>query len=96
MTAAAPEHGAKNMAAKWSEGFNQQRMVRCAGVFRKLVNNWAKIERFECRAVADESPEGKALDDIAKMCFAVGVGNDLTDLPFVDMLIVFKCWVTTS
>ena len=65
-------------------------MEKCLTVFQTLVNHCIKANRFECRVAADESPEGKTLDQIAKMYFSVRVKHDLVELPFMDMLVVFK------
>ena len=78
------------MPREWSEQFSQQRMDKCVGVFQKIVSHWAKTNRFDCRVVIDESPEGKTLDQLAQTYFSVGVGDDLTDLPFLDTLVVVK------
>lgn len=78
------------MPHEWSESFSQQRMEKCTGVFQQIINHWIETNYFECRIVADEPIEGKTLDELGKMYFAVGVGEKLTRLPFLDTLIVFK------
>ena len=73
-----------------SEQFSQQRMEKCAIVFRQILNNWMATNEFQPRIVADEPLEGKNLDQLGQMYLSVGVGDDLTDLPLLDALIVFQ------
>src|SRR5579872_2340292 len=72
-----------------TEIFNQARMDRCTQVFGKIEEHWMK-KGFACRVVADGDVNGKSLEDLDKMYFQVGVGDDLTSLPFLDMLVVFS------
>ncbi len=74
---------------KLDEIFSEARAQRCIHVFTQIFNHWRTTQSFEPRVIADESPEGKTLDQLRTMYFAVGVGEQLTDLPFLDMLIVF-------
>lgn len=71
------------------ERFNETRMNRCVGVYQLIVNNWIKRNAFQCKIVVDEPVEGKSLEDLGKLYFDVGVGGQLTSLPFIDTLVVF-------
>src|SRR4051794_24100631 len=72
-----------------TELFNQKRMDKCAETFRQILNHWL-AHSFECRIVADEPLEGKTLDELGKMYLSVGVGENLTELPLLDTLIVIQ------
>jgi hypothetical protein len=72
-----------------SERFSQARMEKCVAVYQRVIDHWM-AKSFELRIEADESPEGKTLEDLGKMYFDVGAGGQLTTLPFLDMLIVVK------
>ncbi len=78
------------MGTQSSEPFGQERIGRCVGVFQRLASHWAAVKRFECRVVTDESVQGKTFDQLAKMRFSMGIGEDLTELPLAEMLTVFK------
>jgi hypothetical protein len=40
--------------------------------------------------VCTEPLAGKTLAELGKLYFSVGVGDDLTDLPLIDLLVVFS------
>lgn len=73
-----------------TEQFNQRRMNRCTTVWRAISENGRKTEAFEYKVVCTEPLAGKTLEQLGKLYFSVGVGNDLTDLPLIDMLVVFS------
>jgi hypothetical protein len=75
---------------KLTEVFSQARMEKCLGVYQLIVNNWIKKNQFQCKVVADESLEGKSLEELGKVYFDVGVGGQLTSFPFIDTLVVFS------
>jgi|HubBroStandDraft_6_1064221.scaffolds.fasta_scaffold1446337_1 hypothetical protein len=72
-----------------TEIFNEARVKKCMDVFNKIQANWAK-HGFACRVMADEDVKGKTLEELDQMYFRVGVGDDLTALPFLDLLVVFE------
>lgn len=73
-----------------SEVFNQQRMDRCVQVQRKIMQKWQETNSFQYRVVSEKSLEGLTLEELENCYFSVGVGDDLTDLPLIDTLIVFS------
>jgi len=77
------------MDPRVSEIFNKRRMDRCLDVALRIIDNWRKTNSYSYRVVSREPIEGKTLDELKKLYFAVGVAGHLTDIPFLDMLIVF-------
>lgn len=80
------------MDGKSSEPFDQKRMARCVGVFQKLADHWTETGQFAFRVIADQSLEDKPYEELAKMRFLVGVGEDLTELSLPDLLTAFKMY----
>ncbi len=72
------------------ETFNQQRMDRCMAIAHALLENWRKTNSFTYTVRATQALHGLTLDDLRTHYFAVGVGDNLTDLPFTDLLVVFS------
>ena len=64
-----------------AEIFNQQRMSKCIEIHRSIMNNWRQTGDFNCTIRATDSVEGITLDGLRKRYFAVGVGDDLTEIP---------------
>jgi hypothetical protein len=58
-------------------------------VFNKIEQHWMR-HGFMLRVVTDEDPKGKTIEELDKMYFQMGVGDDLTALPFVDFLVVME------
>ena len=73
-----------------SEVFNQDRMNRCVAIQRSIMEAWRKTNSFQYVVRATESVDGLSLDDLRKHYFAVGVGNQVTEMPLHDMLVVFS------
>jgi hypothetical protein len=73
-----------------SEIFNQSRMDRCAKIQRAIMEDWRKTNSFNYTVRATQSVYGISLDELRTHYFSVGVGDDLTELPFTDMLVVFS------
>ena len=73
-----------------AESFNQSRMNRCIRIQQSILENWQRTTVFEYIVRATESIEGLSLPDLRLQYFTVGVGDDLTDLPFTDTLVVFS------
>lgn len=71
------------------EVFNQLRMERCMTIHRAILENWQKSNTSPYTVRATESVAGLTLPDLRLQYFAVGAGEDLTDIPFHDMLVVF-------
>ena len=71
------------------ENFSQKRMDRCMQIVRAIMTNWRETNSFQYVARATESVDGLAIDDLRKMYFTVGVGDQTRDIPFLDMLVVF-------
>src|SRR5581483_11270938 len=72
------------------ETFNQKRMDRCLRIATAITENWRKTNSFTYTVRATQAVHGLSLDDLRTHYFAVVVGGDLTDLPFVDLLVVFS------
>lgn len=73
-----------------SETFNQVRMDRCTKIQRSIMENWQRTNAFTYIVRATESLDGSELDALRKQYFTVGVNNELQDIPFHDMLVVFS------
>lgn len=73
-----------------SESFSQQRMDRCTEIQRAIMTNWQKTNTFTYVVRATESVSGIELAELRKHYFTVGVGDDVCDIPFHDMLVVFS------
>lgn len=71
------------------EIFNQQRMERCAAIQRAILENWQKTSTSPYTVRATESVAGLSLAELRLQYFAVGAGEELAEIPFHDMLVVF-------
>jgi hypothetical protein len=71
------------------EIFNQSRMERCASIHRAILENWQRTATSPYTVRATESVAGLTLQELRLQYFAVGAGEDLTEIPFHDMLVVF-------
>ena len=69
--------------------FNQSRMERCAAIHRAILENWQKSSSSPYTVRATEPLAGLSLSEIRLHYFAVGAGDQLTEIPFHDMLVVF-------
>src|SRR5262249_44703394 len=78
------------MSNALDEVFSQKRMDKCTKVYQQILNNWISTKRLAYRVVPSEDLEGKTLAQMATLYYSVGIGNDLTDLPLLDMLVVFS------
>ncbi len=72
-----------------SEIFNQLRMERCAAIHRAILENWQKTTSSPYTVRATAAVAGIALSELRLHYFAVGAGEDLVEIPFHDMLVVF-------
>ena len=73
-----------------SEIFSQDRMNRCAEIQHAIMTNWQQTNSFNYVVRATESVAGIELSELRKHYFTVGVGDNLRDIPFHDMLVVFS------
>lgn len=73
-----------------SEVFNQKRMDRCSKIKAAIMENWRRTNSFTYTVRTTCPVEGMTLDALRKQYFVVGVGDDLVEIPFVDMLVVFS------
>lgn len=78
------------MAETISAEFTQPRMQRCFDVFGKIRAVKEGKASGTCRVISDSAWDGKSLSDLAHQKFAAGVDDDLTELPLIDLLIVFQ------
>jgi hypothetical protein len=72
------------------EIFDQQRMDRCAKIQRAIMKNWQRTNSFTYTVGATDSVNGITLDELRKRYFAVGVGQDLVEVPLTDVLVIFS------
>ena len=72
------------------ESFSQSRMDRCIRIQQEILSNWQKTTVLDCTIRATESVAGLPLCDMRRQYFSVGVGSELTDLPFTDVLVVYS------
>ena len=72
------------------DAFNQARMNRCSRIQQFILENWQRTTVLDYTVRATESVVGLSLTELRLQYFAVGVGNDLVDLPFTDLLVVFS------
>ena len=73
-----------------TEVFSQDRMNRCAEIQRAIMTNWLETNSFDYVVRATERVSGIDLSELRKHYFSVGIGNDVRDIPFHDMLVVFS------
>ena len=73
-----------------SEIFNQKRLDRCAKIQSTIMLNWRKTKSLTYTIRASQSVDGISLDELRTHYFTVGVGDDLTDVPFTDMLVIYS------
>lgn len=73
-----------------AEIFNQERMVRCTKIASAIIDNARRTNSFEYKVRATEVTDGLTFDELRKQYFSVGIGDDLTDVPFTDLLVIFS------
>ena len=71
------------------EIFNQSRMERCAAIHRAILENWQKSDSAPYTVRATDALADLPLSELRLHYFAVGAGEDLAEIPFHDMLVVF-------
>ncbi|MCH8044177.1 MAG: hypothetical protein IID44_10720 [Planctomycetes bacterium] len=75
---------------KLSEDFSQGRMERAISAAAVIQDNWQKTNQFDYKVTCAEQIEGKSLDELSKLDFAVGIEGNQTHLPLLDMLVLFS------
>lgn len=74
-----------------AETFNQNRMNRCAGIAKQIINKTIKAQEVRYVARATQKVGGMTLDELRMQYFGVGPDrNNLVDVPFIDMLVIFS------
>ena len=75
-----------------TEIFNDARMSRCMSLAHDIFEGWCRRGVVDYTARPTQPIDGIELDELRKVYFSVGPDrNNLTDIPFHDMLIVFEC-----
>ena len=74
----------------FGEIFSRQRLQKCLDIQKKILNNAFKTKRFVYTVRATDSVNGLAIEELQTHYFSVGVGEDLTDVPFIDLLVIFS------
>lgn len=64
-------------------------MNRCSRIHQQILENWQRTKSLEYVVRATEPIAGLSLSELRLQYFSVGVGDELTDLPFTDFLVVF-------
>lgn len=72
------------------DDLDSQRMERCAEIASRIIANWEATNSFDYTVRATDSVGGLDLKQLRSRTFAVGVGNDLTELPLDDALVIFS------
>jgi hypothetical protein len=53
------------------------------------MSAWQKSSAFQYVARATQPIEGMPVEDLRKQYFLVGIGDQLSEIPFIDMLVVY-------
>jgi hypothetical protein len=78
------------------EEFNQARMNRCSRIHQLILENWQRTKVLDYVIRAREPLAELPLPELRLQYFSVGVGDDLTDIPFTDLLVVFSMIAQTA
>ncbi len=73
-----------------SERFNEKRFQGCMDIRTAIMKNFETTNSFSYTVRATDSVHGISLDELRKRYFAVGVNDNLTEIPFIDLLVVFS------
>lgn len=72
------------------EIFSLSRMERCVRIQTAIMENWVRsTSALPYTVRATDSVAGIALSELRLRYFAVGAGEDLVEIPFHDLLVVF-------
>ena len=72
------------------ESFSQARMARCSAIHFAIIENWRKTRSLTYTVRATEPVSDLDMADLRTKYFSVGVSEDLTDVPFTDLLVVIS------
>jgi hypothetical protein len=72
------------------ESFSQARMDRCSSIHFAIIENWRRTRSLAYTVRATEPVSALSMAELRTQYFSVGVGEDLIDLPFTDVLVVFS------
>lgn len=72
------------------EVFNQARINRCFEIERNIMSAWQKSNSFQYVVRATQPVEGMFINELRTQYFQVGVGDQVSEIPFIDMLVVFS------
>lgn len=71
--------------------YSLDRFNMCLGVYRQIVDDRLDTGEDHARIIADAPiADGVTLGELAERRFLVGIGEQLTDVQFLDLLIVFE------
>ncbi len=73
-----------------SERFSEKRFQKCMDIRTAIMKNWETTNSLSYIVRATDSVHGISLDELRKRYFAVGVNDNLTEIPFIDLLVVFS------
>jgi hypothetical protein len=68
----------------------QARMDLCMVVERAIMDGWRKSGTLNYTARATAPIDGLTLDQLRNQHFVVGVGDDLVEVPLIDLLTIFS------
>jgi hypothetical protein len=71
-------------------GTDPSRLQTCSTVFRQIRDAADETGEMRFRVVTERPVEGRSFDQLRMQRFRIGVGNDLTELPLLDMLFVYE------
>src|SRR5690242_17592693 len=67
------------------EMFSQQRMDRCMTIHRQIMDRWQETNTFDITVRATEPIAQIEFCEWRKLYFALGVDQNLTEVPFLDL-----------
>lgn len=73
-----------------TEDFDQKRKERCIAIHQAIVQHWQETKHLAYRVRATQPVNGLSMTELRKQNFAVGVGQKLEEIPFLDMLVVLS------
>lgn len=73
-----------------AEVFSDTRMARCQNIAGQILENHARTGRFDYLVTTCDIPLMATIDYIRTLYFGVGVGPDVIEIPFHDLLVVFS------
>lgn len=64
-------------------------MEGCYRVYEQIRSHWAETGRLEYVVLSREPLEGRTFEELGRMRFSVGVGESRTEMPMIEMIVVF-------